>query len=249
MIEELENLFYDTFFKDSIELKISEYEEDNKIIYKNENNLASDEKILIRNYASKYELKDKQIDTLYYMINQYIWNSTIIEVQNNIRLDLKKEADDIYKAIETLQQSKIFKSIEPNYDDCYEKIINRYNALANDLYNLSNEKITNKSTSDIDEEYSDNSQYIHTKIRKYPNLNKRIVLCAFKQSKNGLTTELLKSIIRYIQSEKDIVNNKETQLTKKTKELLFKLFYIKINDRDISNTNQYLSTMRHNSIT
>lgn len=246
MIEELEDLFYDTFHRDKIEISINEYEEDNIIIYKNENNIPSKHKNIIAEYARKYALDKNHIDTISTIINRYIWDSAIVTKQNQLNLNLIDEANKIYDAIKVLQESNIFKSIEPNYDDCYMNIIKRYTDLANDLFNLGSEKTHIQSTEDIKKEYEDNSNYLYTIIRKYPKLNPMIVLSAFTQAKNTLATELAYRLISYIKEIKNI--NKDTKSSKikiNTVELIQKLFDIKVSDRDFAHTNKYLSTTRH----
>jgi len=198
MIENLEDLFYDTFHRDKIEISINEYEEDNIIIYKNENNIKSEHTNLITEYARKYDLDKNHIDTISTLINRFMWDSAIVTKQNQLNLNLIDEANKIYDAIKVLQESNIFKSIEPNYDDCYMNIVQRYTDLANDLFNLGSESTHIKSTKDINKEYDDNSNYLYTIIRKYPKLNPMIVLSAYTQAKNALATELAYRLISYI---------------------------------------------------
>ncbi len=238
-LDELYNILY----SDTIHIPVNEYG-DTKIIYKNKSNFNSSDNNLIHNYAIFYNLNNDETDTIKNIINQFIWCNAVMTIQDTININLEDEANKIYEAIDTIQNSKIFKSDEPNYDDCYITIIKRYTGIANNLIALYKEKTHINPSKNIKDEMNDNN-YIYSAIKKYPNLNPLIVLSAFKQSKKTLATELFFNLKNYIVSTKNLKNTKETKITTTTIDLIKALFDIKVNDRDRQNTNEYLSITRY----
>ncbi len=234
---------YSILYSDFIELK-DEYGQIEKTIYKNQFNFTSSQNYLISNYATNYHLDNDELHHIKIILNRFIWLDTIVKVQNGFNLNLEEEAKKIYKAISIMQDSKIFKNDEPNYDDCYMTIIKRYKKIADDLIELQKEKIYVNPHKNIDDELMDNT-YIYTVISKYKNLNPFIILSAFKQSKKILATELFFELKQYILLAKDIQNDKSTKISENTIKLIKELFDIKINNRDIANTNEYLSITRY----
>lgn len=190
---------------------------DNK---KYKNRITNKITFLLNQYFSKYKLIENNTkDIIKNCINDALIVQKLLEEQNKQQLNLIDEAEKISEALDVLLKAQIFRNDEPEPSNCdYYTYTKKYNDLISDLTALKNEKISVHN--------------IYKIMQKYPNLNKIVILSAFKQSKKVIPTELvilIKSII-----SKYIKNKNDTKVTENTKILVENIFDVNISDRDLT---------------